>query len=178
MPALSKTYLVLGHIQGFRLKKVAMIEELTVTLKTSEDFPPNFKTQGKISVFRASLKPKVPQIRAIICDLVVIFSNGQVVFLDHIVSTYPHFLEVLTPLDLSKLTSLMLDSLPRESCPHPLVRAKIRAIRACIKSPVFTSGVAEARALILPTFCSHLKVRQKLRIPKHNQLCCLKFPGF
>ena len=101
-----------------------------------------------------------------ICDLVVILSNGQVVFLDHIVSTYPHFLEVLTPLDLSKLTSLMLDSLPRESCPPPLVGAKIRAIRACIKSPVFNSGVAEARALILPTFCSHLKVRQSFILSK------------
>ena len=77
------------------------------------------------------------------------------VFLNHIVATYRHFLQVLTPLDLAKLTSLMLDSLSKDCCPNSLLVAKLGAIQGCVSSPVWECG--EARGLLLPTCCHHVK---------------------
>ena len=49
----------------------------------------------------------------------------------------------------------MVDSLSKECCPTPLLQAKLGAVRKCVKTGVF--GSEDARGLLLPTCCHHLK---------------------
>ena len=88
---------------------------------------------------------------------------AQILFLEHIHSTYPNFLKELSSLDLAKLVTLMLDSVTKDA---KLMNAKLKALAHVVKSQIFQDS--ESRALLLPTCCEHLKMhllgREELRL--------------
>ena len=67
---------------------------------------------------------------------------AQILFLEHIHSTYPNFLKELSSLDLAKLVTLMLDSVTKDA---KLMNAKLKALAHVVKSQIFQDS--ESRAL-------------------------------
>ena len=59
---------------------------------------------------------------------------AQTLFLEHISSVYPHFLQALPTLDLAKLITLMFDSVSKDT---KLMHPKLTAILHAVKSPIF-----------------------------------------
>lgn len=89
---------------------------------------------------------------------------AQILFLEHISATFPHFLRQMPTLDLAKLITLMFDSVAKDG--QRLMHAKLIAILHAVNSRVFEDD--ESRALILPTCCEHVRnhlvAREELRL--------------
>ena len=60
---------------------------------------------------------------------------AQTLFLEHISTTFPHFLRQMPTLDLAKLITLMFDSVAKEG--QKLMHAKLKAILHAVNSEVF-----------------------------------------
>ncbi len=90
---------------------------------------------------------------------------AQVLFLEHISSTFPHLLKELPTLDLAKLISLMFDSVSKQNG-GKLMHYKLKAILHSVNSQIFHDP--GSRALLLPTCCEHLKLhllaKEELRL--------------
>ncbi|KDR16623.1 Dedicator of cytokinesis protein 3, partial [Zootermopsis nevadensis] len=89
----------------------------------------------------------------------------QVALLHSISAVYEQLIHVLPILKITKLATVMLESLPRELLPQ-LTQAKLTAIRNLVTSKLFTDD--ESRNLLLSTSCKHLRVhlahRDELRL--------------
>ena len=69
---------------------------------------------------------------------------AQTLFLEHISSVYPHFLQALPTLDLAKLITLMFDSVSKDT---KLMHPKLTAILHAVKSPIFQGTVLISKSL-------------------------------
>ncbi|KAK7862569.1 hypothetical protein R5R35_004185 [Gryllus longicercus] len=96
----------------------------------------------------------------------------QVALLHSISAVYEQLLLVLPILEVTKLATAMLESLPVRDLPPQLTQAKLTAIRNMVTSSLFTDddtdGFAESRNLLLTTSCKHLRLhlahRDELRL--------------
>ena len=75
---------------------------------------------------------------------------AQTLFLEHISSVYPHFLQALPTLDLAKLITLMFDSVSKDT---KLMHPKLTAILHAVKSPIFQGIVLISKSLSTDKKC-------------------------
>ncbi|XP_066992689.2 dedicator of cytokinesis protein 3 [Anabrus simplex] len=90
----------------------------------------------------------------------------QVALLHSISAVYEQLLQVLPVLEVTKLATAMLESLPARDLPPQLTQAKLTAIRNMVTSSLFSDD--ESRNLLLQASCKHLRLhlahRDELRL--------------
>ncbi|XP_039296231.1 LOW QUALITY PROTEIN: dedicator of cytokinesis protein 3 [Nilaparvata lugens] len=90
----------------------------------------------------------------------------QIALLHSISAVYDQLTQVLSLLEVAKLASTMLESLPTRDLPPQLIQAKLKAISNLVTGELFKDD--ESRSLLLLTCCKHLRMhlsrRDELRL--------------
>ena len=83
-------------------------------------------------------------------------AQTQIIFLQSISPVFDHLLDILPPVEVTKLAINMIEALPKDNLSSQMIQAKLNSIKHIVSGKLFSDN--ESRSLLLLTTCKHLVI--------------------